>query len=262
MNLLNRTAFECKKCFKQALGIMGTCSIWGLMLNPAAAASFQTTFSLPVISPPSQTFTTLVIDWAGSDVTMDGLISFDDGEYESFALTLLDGNDVVVFEDVIVENFQLMDFDGVPRSLNLPSLPSDPFNPSNFPSNFFATPYMFNGSTELFNDESNTSVVSVGMLPGTPSEVVFNFVFTVREQLAPIGFLPLPQLETFFVTGQPFDLWSSGTVLVGDGGSGGSGGDGGDDDSDVVVSTPEPNLMLGFITLGGVLLGSKRKTKG
>ncbi|NES71568.1 MAG: PEP-CTERM sorting domain-containing protein, partial [Okeania sp. SIO2D1] len=29
-----------------------------------------------------------------------------------------------------------------------------------------------------------------------------------------------------------------------------------------VVSTPEPSLMLGFITLGGVLLGSKRKTKG
>ncbi|NEQ74029.1 MAG: PEP-CTERM sorting domain-containing protein [Okeania sp. SIO2C9] len=28
------------------------------------------------------------------------------------------------------------------------------------------------------------------------------------------------------------------------------------------MSTPEPSLMLGFITLGGVMLGSKRKTKG
>ena len=31
---------------------------------------------------------------------------------------------------------------------------------------------------------------------------------------------------------------------------------------EVLQSTPEPSLMLGFITLGGVLLGSKRKTKG
>ncbi len=28
------------------------------------------------------------------------------------------------------------------------------------------------------------------------------------------------------------------------------------------ASTPEPTTVIGFITLGGVLLGSKRKTKG
>ena len=28
------------------------------------------------------------------------------------------------------------------------------------------------------------------------------------------------------------------------------------------ASTPEPSLILGFITLGGLMLGSKRKTKG
>ncbi|NER08670.1 MAG: PEP-CTERM sorting domain-containing protein, partial [Okeania sp. SIO3C4] len=28
------------------------------------------------------------------------------------------------------------------------------------------------------------------------------------------------------------------------------------------TSTPEPTLILGFITLGGLMLGSKRKTKG
>ncbi|NES67273.1 MAG: PEP-CTERM sorting domain-containing protein [Okeania sp. SIO2D1] len=30
---------------------------------------------------------------------------------------------------------------------------------------------------------------------------------------------------------------------------------------EVSASTPEPNLILGFITLGGLMLGSKRKTK-
>ncbi|WP_293119363.1 PEP-CTERM sorting domain-containing protein [Okeania sp. SIO1I7] len=29
-----------------------------------------------------------------------------------------------------------------------------------------------------------------------------------------------------------------------------------------LVATPEPSLILGFITLGGLMLGSKRKTKG
>ncbi|MEM1168505.1 MAG: PEP-CTERM sorting domain-containing protein [Cyanobacteria bacterium P01_H01_bin.35] len=33
-------------------------------------------------------------------------------------------------------------------------------------------------------------------------------------------------------------------------------------DGDGSVSTPEPSLILGFITLGGLMLGSKRKTKG
>ena len=29
-----------------------------------------------------------------------------------------------------------------------------------------------------------------------------------------------------------------------------------------VASTPEPSLIFGFITLSGLMLGSKRKTKG
>ncbi len=34
------------------------------------------------------------------------------------------------------------------------------------------------------------------------------------------------------------------------------------DEFETPVATPEPSLIVGFITLGGLMLGSKRKTKG
>lgn len=190
--------------------MMGTCTIWGLMLNPVAAASFTTTFSF--LGDDRE----LVFDWAGSDLNGDGVIAFSgssigsDSELSAWSLRLVESDGSVVFEDVIVENSSVVDFDGFQRLID-------------FEIRVFRDSFSFQ---KLNNDVQD-------VLP-------FNSSFRLEF----IGlFAPRANFQLFNETNLRVVDQTS-TVPT------------------TSVSTPEPSLILGFITLGGVMLGSKRKTKG
>ena len=187
--------------------MMGTCTIWGLMLNPVAAASFTTTFSF--LGDDRE----LVFDWAGSDLNDDGFIIWDDedslNELSAWSLRLVESGSVV-FEDVIVENSVVV---GGPRAISFSVRETNPGSFSDF---------------DDFDNDTNGDNVLSGFINifANGSWVRFNN--------------RLPQNRLL-----QFDLELSGASTT------------------AAVSTPEPSLILGFITLGGVmLLGSKRKTKG
>lgn len=86
---------------------------------------------------------------------------------------------------------------------------------------------------------------------GGSVRVVWDSPSKERDSLADVEFRDIDSLciGLGLCDGVPFAKFTE--VRAGGGSSGGSG-----------VQVPEPSLILGFITLGGVLLGSKKQNKG
>jgi len=92
------------KCLAAAtVGILVGGGYWGLMSNPAAAASFQTVIDLDrsdVFDGGGVVIDSLVFDWSGDDSNDDGYLSF--SELSDWSISAFSSDGGLLFSDFVV----------------------------------------------------------------------------------------------------------------------------------------------------------------
>ncbi|NES03417.1 MAG: PEP-CTERM sorting domain-containing protein [Okeania sp. SIO2F4] len=249
----DQPAFSLNKYLAATFGILCGSSFWGLMQNPAGAASFTdiNDFNSFVSSPTVVSFTetprvSKVRGATFSDVQA-GTFNANDSFQQVYA------NLGVVFAEGSLELGVPLANDNIPGTqpggtdtvlvgdfgFSTPALGA-----------FFVDPQTANGFV------SPSQAFAVGGEVITPGNVTFS-VFDIDGNLIESvtrngsGFLGITSSTAIAAATLEYDIAAQSgldTFIF-------------QNNEDVVASTPEPSLMLGFITLGGVLLGSKRKTK-
>ncbi|MGD1809299.1 PEP-CTERM sorting domain-containing protein [Dapis sp. BLCC M126] len=249
----DQPTFSLNKYLAASFGIICGSSFWGLMQNPAGAASFTdiNDFNSFVSSPTVISFTETSSGSFGQGPTFSDVQAGTFDPNDSFQQVY--ANLGVVFAEGASEL-------GVPLANdNIPGTGSggtDAVLVGNFPSftpalgAFFVDPQTANGFV------SPSQAFAVGGEVITNGDVTFS-VFDVDGNLIESvtrngnGFLGITSSTAIAAATFEYDIAAQSaldTFIF--------------QKTDIQsAATPEPSLMLGFITLGGVMLGSKRKTK-